>query len=399
MRLQHNNGSEFHLTYCSNIHAGESLREVLDNLKQHIPPIRQALNFDDRFGLGLRLSAQAAKDLANTEAQSELQQILAEQRCYIFTINGFPYGPFHGTRVKEEVYLPDWKDAERLRYTNQLADLFAQFLDAKQTGSISTVPGAFKDNIKTEADILLMTSLFVSHCAHLARLERQTGKCITLALEPEPCCFLETVQESVDYFSNYLYSDIAIQQLQQELDVDSEKASQLLRKHLTLCLDLCHAAVEFEHADQCIGALRKANIAIGKLQISSGLRLQDVTTQRAESLKPFLDEVYLHQVVERHNDAINRYSDLPQAFEQLVDDGLPREWRVHFHVPIFLDNLGEFTSTQFFISEALKLHSQNPLSAHLEVETYTWDVLPEAYKNQSLDDAIARELNWVRKAL
>ena len=155
MRLQHNNGSEFHLTYCSNIHAGESLREVLDNLKQHIPPIRQALNFDDRFGLGLRLSAQAAKDLANTEAQSELQQILAEQRCYIFTINGFPYGPFHGTRVKEEVYLPDWKDAERLRYTNQLADLFAQFLDVKQTGSISTVPGAFKDNIKT---CLLYTS-------------------------------------------------------------------------------------------------------------------------------------------------------------------------------------------------------------------------------------------------
>ena len=308
MRLQHNNGSEFHLTYCSNIHAGESLREVLDNLKQHIPPIRQALNFDDRFGLGLRLSAQAAKDLANTEAQSELQQILAEQRCYLFTINGFPYGPFHGTRVKEEVYLPDWKDAERLRYTNQLADLFAQFLDAKQTGSISTVPGAFKDNIKTEADILLMTSLFVSHCAHLARLEQQTGKCITLALEPEPCCFLETVQESVDYFSNYLYSDIAIQQLQQELDVDSEKASQLLRKHLTLCLDLCHAAVEFEHADQCIGALRKANIAIGKLQISSGLRLQDVTTQRAESLKPFLDEVYLHQVVERHNDACLLYT-------------------------------------------------------------------------------------------
>ena len=404
MQLQHKNGSDFHLTYCSNIHAGESLRAVLDNIKQHIPLVRQALNSDhkfgdDKFGLGLRLSAQAAKDLANTEAQQELQQILDEQRCYIFTINGFPYGPFHGTRVKEEVYLPDWKDEERLRYTNQLADLFAIFLDSKQIGSISTVPGAFKENVKTEQDRLTMTRLFVCHCAHLARLEELTGKSINLALEPEPCCFLETVEESVDFFSNYLYSEFAIQQLQQDLNVDEDKAAQLLRKHLTLCLDLCHAAVEFEHASQCISALRKADITIGKLQISAGLRLQDVNTKRAESLKPFIDEVYLHQVVENHDGTINRYSDLPLAFEKLVDDGLPREWRVHFHVPIFLDNLGEFSSTRFFISEALKLHTQDPLSSHLEVETYTWDVLPEAYKKQSLNDAIARELDWVRGEL
>ena len=104
-------------------------------------------------------------------------------------------------------------------------------------------------------------------------------------------------------------------------------------------------------------------------------------------------------MIENHNGDINRYSDLPQAFEQLVDDGLPREWRVHFHVPVFLDNLGEFSSTQFFITEALALHAANPLSEHLEVETYTWDVLPEAYKTQSLDDAIARELDWVRNEL
>ena len=399
MQLQHKDGSDFHLTYCSNIHAGESLREVLDNIKQHIPLVRSAMKFDDRFGLGLRLSAQAAADLANPDAKQELQQILKDQRCYIFTINGFPYGPFHGTRVKEEVYLPDWKDTERLRYTNQLADLFAEFLDDNQTGSISTVPGAFKDNVKTEQDKLTMTRLFVSHCAHLAALEQQTGKCITLALEPEPCCFLETVEESVGFFCNYLYSDVAVQQLQQELNIDADNAQQLLRKHLTLCLDLCHAAVEFEHASECISALRDAGITIGKLQISAGLRLQNVNTERAESLKPFIDEVYLHQVIENHNGDINRYSDLPQAFEQLVDDGLPREWRVHFHVPVFLDNLGEFSSTQFFITEALALHAANPLSEHLEVETYTWDVLPEAYKTQSLDDAIARELDWVRNEL
>lgn len=353
------------------------------------------MNRDTPLGLGLRLSAAAADDLATPEAMAELQRILAQHNCYVFTINGFPYGPFHGTRVKEDVYLPDWKDRERLRYTNQLADQFCKLLPAGQTGSISTVPGAFKTNVNNVQDVAQMTSLYVEHCAHLVNLEKQTGKSIVLALEPEPCCFLETVEESIDFFTNHLYSRDSAEQLQKLLGEKDNNAPALLRKHLTLCLDLCHAAVEYENASDCIEALRTANIAIGKLQISAGLRLTDVTVERAEVLKPFIDPVYLHQVIERHGDEINRYPDLPEAFSQLTDDSVPREWRVHFHVPIFLDDLGEFSSTQFFIKDALSLHKQSSLSTHLEVETYTWDVLPAQYKGQPIADAIARELSWV----
>ncbi len=395
MQLHHADGSAVHLTYCSNIHAGESLRDVIDNIGLHIPSVRKAMNRDTPLGLGLRLSAAAADDLAAPEAMAELQRILAQHNCYVFTINGFPYGPFHGTRVKEDVYLPDWKDRERLRYTNQLADQFCKLLPAGQTGSISTVPGAFKTNVNNAQDVAQMTSLYLEHCAHLVKLEKQTGKSIVLALEPEPCCFLETVEESIDFFTNHLYSRESAEQLQKLLGEKDNNAPALLRKHLTLCLDLCHAAVEYENASDCIEALRTANIAIGKLQISAGLRLTDVTVERAEVLKPFIDPVYLHQVIERHGDEINRYPDLPEAFSQLTDDSVPREWRVHFHVPIFLDDLGEFSSTQFFIKDALSLHKQSSLSAHLEVETYTWDVLPAQYKGQPIADAIARELSWV----
>lgn len=355
--------------------------------------------FEGDFGIGLRLSAAAVADLEQPSALATFKQLLAENQSYVFTINGFPYGPFHGTRVKEDVYLPDWTDPERLRYTNQLADVFAEFLPAGQTGSISTVPGAFKACVNSEDDIALMAHNMVSHCAHLVNLERERGISIVLALEPEPCCFLETIEESVEFFSNSLFGAASVQQLQTALDTTQAEAHSLLRKHLTLCLDLCHAAVEFEDADSCLSTLKDAGIKVGKLQISAGLRLNNVNPQSAELLRPFIDDVYLHQVVENHDGKINRYTDLPDAFSNLTDDNKPREWRVHFHVPIFLDDLGEFSSTQFFIREALALHKVQPISEHLEVETYTWNVLPDAYKDQTIDQAIARELNWVRLQL
>jgi len=372
MRLLRPDGTTQHLSYCSNIHPAESWQQVRNNLQTHLLPIRSKLAADEPFGIGLRLSAESAEDLSQPETMREFQNFLTENNCYVFTINGFPYGPFHGTRVKEDVYLPDWKDQERLRYTNQLADIFAQFLPGGMTGSISTVPGAFKARVANESDVKQIATLMIEHVAHLHKLEQETGSSIVLALEPEPCCFLETIEESVGFFENHLFSETAILHLQSLLKVhqagiDYPKALALLQKHLTLCFDLCHAAVEFENPQQCINILRKANISIGKIQISAGLRLQNVDKSTIELLKPFDDNVYLHQVVEQYNGDISRYTDLPEAFAQLENsdtDSRNREWRVHFHVPIFLDELGKYSSTQFFITEFLALHKQHPVSDH-----------------------------------
>lgn len=407
MRLLRPDGTTQHLSYCSNIHPAESWQQVLENLQKHLLPIKSKLAENEPFGIGLRLSAESAEDLSQPETMQEFQNFLAENNCYVFTINGFPYGPFHGTRVKEDVYLPDWKDAERLRYTNQLADIFAQFLPGGMTGSISTVPGAFKARVANESDVNKIATKMIEHVAHLCRLEQETGSSIVLALEPEPCCFLETIEESVAFFENHLFSETAVQHLQTLLNddqpgVDQATALTLLQKHLTLCFDLCHAAVEFENAQQCINTLRDANITIGKIQISAGLRLQNVDKRTIELLKPFDDNVYLHQVVEQYNSEINRYTDLPEAFSQLENsdsDSQNREWRVHFHVPIFLDELGKYSSTQFFIKEFLALHQRVPVSDHLEVETYTWNVLPAHCKTEHIDDAIIRELDWARSQL
>lgn len=396
-----NLGEGIHLTYCSNIHPGESWEEVQANLQQHLPQVRSLVAPGQRFGIGLRLSAQAADALALPGNLSALRQFLDASGFYVFTLNGFPYGAFHGVRVKEAVYLPDWRDQERLRYTNVLASVLAALLpsDKGLCGSVSTVPGAYKSEIRSPSDIVAMRDNLVRHVAHLVDIERTMGRRIQLALEPEPCCFLETVEEAVEFFERHLFSAAAADQLMELTELDTAAAHAALRSHLGLCLDLCHAAVEFEHTDACLARLAEAGIGIFKMQVSAGICITDFGPETLEALRTYIDPVYLHQVVERGPGGLRRFADLPQALASLDEPGQREEWRMHFHVPIFHDQLGPFRSTRRFIEDMLARQRRLPVSQHLEVETYTWDVLPPALKEQSVDRAIARELNWVREVL
>ena len=390
-----------HLTYCTNIHAGETWAEVRENLGRYLTAVRKRLVPSGMFGVGLRLSAIAAADLADTATRAELKRFLADNGLYVFTLNGFPYGPFHGRSVKERVYQPDWRTAERLDYSNRLADILADLLpdEIDLEGSVSTVPGGFKPDITTAADITAMVANLVQHVAHLVALRQNTGKCISLTLEPEPCCFIETIDEAVGFFQDHLFAPAAVERLGELADLGNDEAAEALRRHLGLCLDLCHAAVEFEDAATAIARLRQTGIRVGKMQISAGLRFAAVDADTIEALRPFNDDVYLHQVVARRGADLERYVDLPQAFAAPIAADGQTEWRGHFHVPIFLDDLGIFATTQDFIRETLALHRENAISPHLEVETYTWDVLPPEYRNVDVVSAIVRELDWVRREL
>jgi len=236
--------------------------------------------------------------------------------------------------------------------------------------------------------------------AHLVELKRRTGRHIALALEPEPCCYLETVDETVEFFNRYLFRGPALARLSELTGLSKTDAATAMHDHIGVCLDLCHAAVEFEDPVGCVRQLQAAGISIPKMQISSGLRLAELSTRSLEALRQFDDPVYLHQVVETGPDGLMRYLDLPEAMRSLDGRGREgREWRVHCHVPVFLDDLGDFSSTQAFIREVLRLHNQAPVSDHLEVETYTWNVLPEHLRTGGMDHAIARELTWVREEL
>lgn len=396
-------GGGFHLTYCSNIHAGESWPEVRANLGTYLPAVRERLGASGPFGIGLRLSARAAEELEQPEALAEFQDFLDREQFYVFTLNGFPYGVFHRARVKEEVYLPDWRDEERLAYTNRLARLLAALLPdwPGLEGSISTVPGAYKTEVDGDADVERMASLLLQHVAELHRLHAETGRLLTLALEPEPCCYLETCAESVAFFREHLFAGPALDGLAAALALPVAEAREVVRRHLGLCYDACHMAVEFEDMAASLAALAEAGIKICKVQISSALKLR---FQRGDGraralLGPFAESTYLHQVVQRDRRGIVRYTDLPEGFADepgAGPAGEALEWRVHFHVPVFLEEMKQFETTQAHLVDLLANLRERQSCPYLEVETYTWDVLPDEYREMELAAAIARELSWVR---
>lgn len=398
MQLDHLPGKP-HLTYCTNIHAGESWDDIQASLARHLPAIKAVVSPDAPMGLGLRLSGIAADALAEPAALAAFKAFLREQEVYVFTINAFPYGPFHGTRVKEEVYQPDWTTPERLRFTNRAADILAELLPDGLSGSVSTVPGTFKPLAEAPGAVAAMTGHYVDHAAHLVALERRTGKTIALAIEPEPHCFLETIEETVRFFGDHLFSLAACERLARAAELEPADARAALQRHLGVCYDVCHAAVEFEDPLASLRALDEAGIAVTKLQLSAALRVPEVGPGTEALLRGFDEGVYLHQVIEQCQGKRRQHLDLPDAFEALAAGEAGGEWRVHCHVPVFLEQLGELASTQDFLVEVLEECRRRPVSLHLEAETYTWDVLPPAYAGEDKSAAIARELNWVKARL
>ena len=394
-----------HLTYCTNIHAGETWPEVRQNLERYVVAVKQRVAPNEPFGVGLRLSAVAAEALAAPGELEAFRAFLSAHGLYVFTINGFPYGPFHGTRVKDDVYLPDWLDPLRVTYSDRLAGLLAELLPAGVEGSVSTVPGAFKARVGGAADVARMADLMLQHVATLHRIRERTGREIALAPEPEPFCHLETIAETVAFFEGHLFSAAAVTRFAGLSGLPRPEAEAWLRQTLGVCFDACHMAVEFEDPAAALATLARAGIRVAKIQISAGLRVPfggGDDRARLEALRPFAEGVYLHQVTERRGDQLTRYLDLPEALakgapgETVAGDAGHREWRIHFHVPLFLERLGLFLNTQDYLREVLAIVRRTAVTPHLEVETYTWDVLPEEYRREDIVTAVARELDWVR---
>ena len=390
-----------HLTYCTNIHPGETWTEVRANLERHVVAVKAALAPQARFGVGLRLSGAAAQTLAAPAELEWLRRFLAAHDLYVFTINGFPFGAFHGVRVKERVYAPDWLEEERLVYTDRLARLLATMLPAEPDlyGSVSTVPGAFRARAATPAARAAIADRIVRHVATLVEIEETAGKWIRLALEPEPWCMLETVADTLAFFAEHLFAPASEARLAALTGRSRGASAAALHRHLGVCFDACHMAVEFEDPAEALARLAAAEVAVAKFQISAGVVATLGGDDRATraTLAGFADEVYLHQVVERRDGVLRRFVDLPEALATGGDAAC--EWRIHFHVPLFREALGVVRSTQPWVAALLRAIRAGAYGGHLEVETYTWDVLPEAFRGEPVDAAVARELAWTMEQL
>ena len=380
MELNHG----LHLAYCTNIHRGETWRETFAALQTHALAVRECVCPRDPFAIGLRLSNQAAVELSERKMLLEFQRWLEKNSGYVFTINGFPYGQFHGTRVKEQVYAPDWTSPERLNYTNLLFDLLAKLLPAGIEGSVSTVPGSFKEFIQTDKQKKIIRENIWRCVEHITRVSEKSKHKLHLGLEPEPLGLLENSAETISFF----------EQLRAE-----HKNDPRLDEFLGVNYDCCHFAIEFEEPRQAISSLRAAGIKISKLHLSSALKCKP-TIEAREQLKHFSDDVYLHQVIARDKAGkLKFFRDLPDA---LADNSklknknskLP-EWRVHFHVPLHAPAAWPFENTNDHLLGVLDLLAENPkFCSHLEMETYTWEVLPPELKARSVVEQLVAEYDW-----
>lgn len=390
-------GRELHLTYCTNVHRGEGWEEHFSALAGHLPRLRSRLPAVDRFGLGLRLSHRAATELARPAATASFRRWLDRQGLYLFSINGFPYGEFHGPLVKEQVFAPDWRSPARLDYSVTLARLLAALLPPGVTGTLSTLPLSYKPWIGEggrRAAIGRCIEGIAALAGELFRLRARSGREIVLAIEPEPNGLIETVEEFIDFMARLL--DEGREPLRRGLGISPAEAEGALRRHVGICYDTCHQAVEFEEVGPALRRLSGAGLRLAKVQLSNALAWPAPASPSARdagvaALAPLAASPYLHQVLARGEDGQIRFrGDLPAALAAGRD--LEGEWRIHCHVPIYSGVWHGIGTTRQAVSETLASLAANGWHPHLEIETYTWLNLPEPPAD--LARAIADEYLW-----
>jgi sugar phosphate isomerase/epimerase len=348
-------GDGLHLTYCTNIHPAVGWAAVLESLRAHAPALKARLSPAAPFGIGLRLSGAESEELLDGTRLADFKAWLDAEGLYVFTINGFPHGTFHGQPVKADVHAPDWRSEERVAYTVRLAEILSALLPERVDGTISTNPLSYRAWVDEEG---------IAACTRNVRRvsDELRGTRITLAIEPEADGALATVDDAIRWWPDGL-------------------------DQVTLCFDACHSAVAYEEPDAALDALDAAEIRVGKAQLSAALT---VPATAHDELRAFADPIYLHQVTERGS--LRTWPDLPEALSS--QNGAGEEWRVHFHVPIFVERYGALESTQDHLRRCIeRVHT-----SHLEIETYTWDVLPPDLKASSVE-SIAREYEWVLDVL
>lgn len=393
-------GTLGHLTYSTLVHAGDNWDQMRASVEEFVPQVKKRLGVEGKFGVSLRISGDSQKTLSESaQARSDLKKFLDDEGLYVFTINAFPYGPFKGQRVMERVYEPDWTTNQRVEYTKSIADILVDITDADTSPSIQTAPLAFAPNVSDDNYIARFTTSVFEVLAHLYQLEARTGRRVKLSIEPEPACYLETTDETVAFFKERMYAPAGVAELAKIAQIPLSEAEGAIKRYLGIVFDIGHQSVGFEDIPQSLEKLVNAGIPIFKLQEAAALWVESLSLDIVPELRRFTDTIYLSQTSLKTADGIVKYLNLGEALDAYEANPVPTEMRTHFHVPVFLEEIGPFKTTRFAVQQALAMHRKQPLSDHLEIETYTWDVLPAELKTGDIVDYVSRELEFVMKEL
>jgi sugar phosphate isomerase/epimerase len=365
------------LSYCTNVHPAEDLEGVIRQLRDYAGPIRRTAGLAV-LGVGLWLPAGLARQLVGSaDDRAALRDVLDAEGLQLHTINAFPYGGFHNEVVKLDVYKPTWAERGRLEYTLDCAEVLAAFLPEDTAGSISTLPLAWREPW-TQNDDDAATSAFAELSSRLRELRGRTGKTVRIAVEPEPGCVLDTVTDVVGWLGARI-----------ERGIDPE--------FVGLCVDTCHLAVSFADPAGAVNEIEAAGLRIVKVQASAALHVTDPADPAARAaLAAFVEPRYLHQVRESQPTGIVAADDLAEALTDLPGES---PWRVHFHIPLHHVPSAPLETTVDVLRRTVAEVGRLPYApeVHLDIETYTWSVLPGA--SVGITEGIAAEIAWAQSNL
>lgn len=374
------------LSYCTNVHPGQTVDEVISGISEYTAAVRQQVNIP--MAAGLWLARSVVTELQQSDDKLErLAQTLWQHDLCCYTLNAFPFGDFHSDRVKEQVYLPDWASKDRLQYTKDCAKLLARLLPEGAEGSISTVPLGGRMNPTGPEFHATCLHHLVQMGRFLKDLHRDTGRCIRLAVEPEPMCEMSSIPDDTVPLFRTLFEM-----------ADALGCEDPVREYVGLCFDVCHQAVLFEQIPRSIDQVMDGGIRINKVHITNAVELVSPADNAdgRKALQTFVEPRYLHQTYARTSDGriLSRTDLLEEDIDRdPADEFLQAEaWRVHFHVPVYADRLGPLRTTRSDLESALRRIAMMEYAPHLEVETYTWPVMPDAAAPTNLVDQIAQEI-------
>jgi len=387
-----------HLSYCTNIHPAETWIETWNALKNHTLKVRDLLRAqavtgehpklreNQAYGIGLRLSAKAAQEIKQGDRLQGFKKWLEQENCYVYTINGFPYGAFHGERVKEKVYQPDWTTEKRMAYTKDMFDIIAELCPIQSGGSVSTLPGSFKE---FQADESLVFKNLETIALYIEQLSNKSGKDLHLGLEPEPLGHFENTEETITFFERLLLSA-------------KPSNRETLRRRIGLNFDTCHFALEFDDCADSLSTFKKAGIRISKIHLSNAIEINPNDQLALEAIRSFDEPTYLHQfMVMCANNKVLRYKDIPDFFSRSLTDTIGRDSsdcmlkaRIHFHIPLYSTPSSPLESTSEEALKTIRYLKDNPdCCSHVEMETYTWGVLPNELQIP-VEEQLLKEHLW-----